>query len=946
MRDWTPSTPMRRWFATFLNATTYRLIAFSVISVFVSLGNPAQAQTQTPSQTPFLFTTTPVSSTQLGMVTLLRDPKSGTLTLLPATAIAFSDTNCFPNVMDVQGSFLYGGCGNGVAMYSFDGTSGAIAEIPTSPYAASTIDAPLLVATEGTGQFLYLLKYSNPTPASAITYVLDTFRIDRTTPALIPVSSRALPFEGTMTETATAAGDPNRHGLAIFLMQTDPTTADTEPMAFIINFDPITGVATIPTEGTLVPGTTPTSFSLSPQGEYLALGSTTTGFNVTPISYTTLLTISQGVFQIVGSATTLINPPNGMQSTEPLFLQFDPLGRLLYVQYANSGVPSGAPSPFEIFQTPELTHIGTLPFEQGNILASAISDPDGSFIYEAASGSPPQGIAVYVIDPEIGLPSQPAALLNPFYPSLALYPSFANYASAGSGQNLTGPFLSQSTPALSFAQTTAGQSSSSQTVLLKNVGGENVSLTSIIPSGPNVSDFALSGDCLVSVLLAPQIAYALSVTYSPAIPGSSLALITVTGNSPTSPQTISLSGTAVAAPLPAPVATLNLANPFSLPGATTQGTSSAPRSITVSNTENAPLHITNVVLGGLNANDYSLGASNCSGAIAANASCSASITFSPQAAGIRSASLAVTDDAANSPQVLNINGTAAAAVSIAAATGGSTAASVSAGQTAQFTLTVTPAVGFSGTITFTCSGAPFGATCTVPASITVANGIATPFTVTVTTSGAAVSAATASTAARTSSPNWPDSSLLPHSPILALASIAALALLVASKLNSSAQRPVRSAIFMLILVALVFSGMSCSGGPSSQSAQPSQPSTPQIQAAATPLITPNGGTFSTSYPSVTITDSTPGTAIFFTVDGSTPTSASSAYSAPFPLNASATVKAVATAANYSASSVASASFQLQTATGAYTIVVTPTAVATGSTKQLQLNPIQLTLIVK
>ncbi len=100
-----------------------------------------------------------------------------------------------------------------------------------------------------------------------------------------------------------------------------------------------------------------------------------------------------------------------------------------------------------------------------------------------------------------------------------------------------------------------------------------------------------------------------------------------------------------------------------------------------------------------------------------------------------------------------------------------------------------------------------------------------------------------------------------------------------------------------------------------------------IQSAATPAITPNGGTFSTSYPTVTITDSTPGAIIHYTIDGSTPTSASPMYSTAFILNSAATVQAIATAAGYSTSSVASAAFKLQTASGNYTITVTPTAVA-------------------
>jgi hypothetical protein len=58
------------------------------------------------------------------------------------------------------------------------------------------------------------------------------------------------------------------------------------------------------------------------------------------------------------------------------------------------------------------------------------------------------------------------------------------------------------------------------------------------------------------------------------------------------------------------------------------------------------------------------------------------------------------------------------------------------------------------------------------------------------------------------------------------------------------------------------------------------------------------------------------------------------------------IQALATASGHSQSSVATASYKFQTPSGASTILVTPTAVPTGSSKQLQLNPIQLTLTVK
>jgi len=71
-----------------------------------------------------------------------------------------------------------------------------------------------------------------------------------------------------------------------------------------------------------------------------------------------------------------------------------------------------------------------------------------------------------------------------------------------------------------------------------------------------------------------------------------------------------------------------------------------------------------------------------------------------------------------------------------AAPAGSTSAAVSAGATAQFQLQLTPGANYTGNVTFACTGAPFGAMCQAPA-LTIANGSVMPFTVSVTTSGAA-----------------------------------------------------------------------------------------------------------------------------------------------------------------------------------------------------------------
>lgn len=96
--------------------------------------------------------------------------------------------------------------------------------------------------------------------------------------------------------------------------------------------------------------------------------------------------------------------------------------------------------------------------------------------------------------------------------------------------------------------------------------------------------------------------------------------------------------------------------------------------------------------------------------------------------------------------------------------------------------------------------------------------------------------------------------------------------------------------------------------------------------ASTPVIvsndaTPSSGTYSAAQ-TISITDTTPSAAIYYTTDGSKPTTASTAYTGPFTLSSSKTVKAIAAAANYGASQTAVAAFSInatQTATPTFAL---------------------------
>jgi len=83
--------------------------------------------------------------------------------------------------------------------------------------------------------------------------------------------------------------------------------------------------------------------------------------------------------------------------------------------------------------------------------------------------------------------------------------------------------------------------------------------------------------------------------------------------------------------------------------------------------------------------------------------------------------------------------------------------------------------------------------------------------------------------------------------------------------------------------------------------------------AATPQLSPPPGTY-TGAQSVTITDSTPSATIYYTTDGSTPTTHSAIYSSAIQVNPGSTVQAMATSPNYLNSVVVSGTYSASKAT--------------------------------
>jgi hypothetical protein len=174
---------------------------------------------------------------------------------------------------------------------------------------------------------------------------------------------------------------------------------------------------------------------------------------------------------------------------------------------------------------------------------------------------------------------------------------------------------------------------------LTNTGSTTITVTNIATSG----QFSQSNNCTSP--LAPTMNCTINVVFQPTGSGTQKGTLTITDNAGT--QTASLSGAATVMDL----------SPSSLNfGAQTVKTSSPPQVITVTNVGASIVNIQKISINGPRTTSYS-DTTTCTSTLGAGASCTISVTFTPQLKGVLNAAINVTDMGGGSPQIVPLTGT-------------------------------------------------------------------------------------------------------------------------------------------------------------------------------------------------------------------------------------------------------------------------------------------------
>ena len=216
---------------------------------------------------------------------------------------------------------------------------------------------------------------------------------------------------------------------------------------------------------------------------------------------------------------------------------------------------------------------------------------------------------------------------------------------------------------LTFPTISVGTTSPAQIMTVENTGNSDLNLTNAIITGTNPGDFAIdptTTSCQLTAgsYLASGSSCKIGVLFTPAASGPRSAILVFLDNTVNGSNTVQLVAN--------PQAAVSL-SPSSIAFSSITAGTSANIPVMVTNSGFASLAVSGITFTGTNASSFGH-SSNCGQAqIAPGGTCTITVIFSPSSAGSYSATMNITDNAANSPQSVSITGSASAAADVPSA---------------------------------------------------------------------------------------------------------------------------------------------------------------------------------------------------------------------------------------------------------------------------------------
>jgi hypothetical protein len=388
-------------------------------------------------------------------------------------------------------------------------------------------------------------------------------------------------------------------------------------------------------------------------------------------TFTGLLTLSDGAgTQTVQLAGTALAPPTDILNTTSL-------------AFGNTAEGQSSTA-----QPATITNIGGMALTGINISVSGPFEETPNCNTQLAAG------AVCTIN-VVFIPTQ-AGL---FTGTLTITDALKTQTVSLSGTGVTAPVFNVTPTSLTFSNQSVGVASTPQTLTIANAGSTPMANIGFALNGAGAAQYSIpastntcgavlnnGSSCTAQVVFTPNGSGAIAAT-----------LVVSTSTSGVAPASVPLNGTAQ-------FANALLANPALLTfPVVAVGQTSAAQSVTITNSTSEDLASVSVTT----AAPFSVAQNGCTGSLAAGANCAVSVVFAPSSGGPASGSLSVSSGAVTNPATVTLSGTG---FDFTVAFAGASTVTVAAGQTANYTLVITPS-GASGTFAFGCGTLPTYALC-------------------------------------------------------------------------------------------------------------------------------------------------------------------------------------------------------------------------------------------
>ena len=221
-------------------------------------------------------------------------------------------------------------------------------------------------------------------------------------------------------------------------------------------------------------------------------------------------------------------------------------------------------------------------------------------------------------------------------------------ALSGTGFTPT-PVATLSATSEAFGTQVEATTAAARAVTLTNTGTAALAGITVALGGTNPTDFTETNNCGTSLAIAAKCT--ITVAFKPAAAAAYAATVSIKDSAASSPQSIALTGTGVAAAPKVVLSTTSAAF-----GNQVLATTSAAKTVTLTNTGTAVLSSLAIALGGANPTDF-IESNNCGVTLAINAACTITLEFKPAAVAAYAATVSIKDNAAGSPQSIALTGT-------------------------------------------------------------------------------------------------------------------------------------------------------------------------------------------------------------------------------------------------------------------------------------------------